>query len=550
MTLRIQIFGIIVALALLIIVTGVGSGMFLMRSGVVRLEEESLRDVAALADTLVRGKLDFLKLGAKLFARRSADTITYDDDGNEIVDVRKIEEVLQRYTGVDFGFHDSVDYSALTAVEKVVGNDGKESYKIIASYGDFPVPQSELDKKAGYITRTFEGYPVLSTTVPTGRTVKVSVDGKDQDLPEIVFFVCTPLRTLMEEEKWRDEWRDKHGEGSPLPAQPATRILCATLDGTYFSRILKSSRIWSNDSDVLICDNEGTMVASSNFPRVTHVRTNYIELAKMYPDKFGDLAEFTKLMIDVQKKIQQQMSEGQEVNEGDISGHHRHFFNGEWRIAFFRPVESTVLGFTLAVSAPTASSPFQGATRWGVIISAICVALSCVAAFFASGFLEKPYKIMARAKHHAERASESKSSFLANMSHEMRTPLNAIIGLSELTISSGDAKGEVAVNLEKIYNASITLLGTINDLLDISKIEAGRFELIPVEYDVPSLINDTAALNTVRIGSKPIQFTLVVDEKLPSRFSFRWMSQKICRADYSAMNFGSNRFSIICSRMP
>jgi CheY-like chemotaxis protein len=60
-------------------------------------------------------------------------------------------------------------------------------------------------------------------------------------------------------------------------------------------------------------------------------------------------------------------------------------------------------------------------------------------------------------------------------------------------------------------------LGIINDILDISKIESGRFELVPVEYDMPSLLNDTAALNLVRIGSKPIEFKLDIEETLPAR---------------------------------
>jgi len=117
----------------------------------------------------------------------------------------------------------------------------------------------------------------------------------------------------------------------------------------------------------------------------------------------------------------------------------------------------------------------------------------------------------------AQDANRAKSHFLANMSHEMRTPLNAIIGLSELTLEDEAMSEEVRENLIKISNSGATLLSTVNDILDISKIEAGKFELIPVDYDTPSLINDTVTQSIMRIGEKPIQFFLDISENLPAR---------------------------------
>jgi CheY-like chemotaxis protein len=115
----------------------------------------------------------------------------------------------------------------------------------------------------------------------------------------------------------------------------------------------------------------------------------------------------------------------------------------------------------------------------------------------------------------AEEASEAKTRFLATMSHEMRTPLNAIIGLSELGLGSDELTGNAYSNMEKIYVSGMTLLGIINDILDISKIESGKFILTPAEYEAPSSINDTIIQNIIRIGSKPIQFKLTVDENFP-----------------------------------
>ncbi|MDR2104780.1 MAG: hypothetical protein LBP51_03385, partial [Deferribacteraceae bacterium] len=115
----------------------------------------------------------------------------------------------------------------------------------------------------------------------------------------------------------------------------------------------------------------------------------------------------------------------------------------------------------------------------------------------------------------AKAESQAKSDFLANMSHEIRTPLNAILGLSEVELDK-ELPEETHLNLEKIYNSGATLLGIINDILDISKIESGRMDLILSKYDIASMIYDTVSLNIVRIGSKPIDFELQLDEFIPS----------------------------------
>ena len=114
-------------------------------------------------------------------------------------------------------------------------------------------------------------------------------------------------------------------------------------------------------------------------------------------------------------------------------------------------------------------------------------------------------------------ANEAKSSFLAKMSHEMRSPLNVIIGLSGLTLEDGGLSENARSNIEKVSNAGEVLLNLVNDILDISKIEAGRLELSPDEYDMPSLVNDTVTSNILRIGDNPIEFILRIDETLPAK---------------------------------
>jgi signal transduction histidine kinase/CheY-like chemotaxis protein len=119
-----------------------------------------------------------------------------------------------------------------------------------------------------------------------------------------------------------------------------------------------------------------------------------------------------------------------------------------------------------------------------------------------------------KAKFEAEAASRSKTAFLATMSHEIRTPLNAIIGLSEIEIQK-KLPSDTLLDLGKIHNSGSSLLAIINDILDISKIEAGSLELIPVDYDIPSIINDTVQVNMMRIGSKNLMLKLKMDPTIP-----------------------------------
>jgi PAS domain S-box-containing protein len=116
----------------------------------------------------------------------------------------------------------------------------------------------------------------------------------------------------------------------------------------------------------------------------------------------------------------------------------------------------------------------------------------------------------------AEESSKAKSDFLAKMSHEIRTPMNAILGITEIQLQDNTLPLVTKEALERIYNSGDLLLGIINDILDLSKIDAGKLEIVPVQYDVASLIHDTVKLNVMRYESKPIEFRLNVDESIPS----------------------------------
>ncbi|GHS89066.1 hypothetical protein AGMMS49957_11630 [Synergistales bacterium] len=355
----------------------------------------------------------------------------------------------------------------LEAYDKFIGLTVVDRSGIVASLG---MPETrELVGESEYIARAFAGESVISTTrnTPTG---------------ELVFHVCVPM------------------EG---------RVLSAAIPGLLFSDIISRFKIWET-GNIFIVDKAGTLLANVRDSFVLE-RYNFIQKAKTD-------SRYKGLGYTISR-----MTEGR-------PGTGRYVFDDVERLCVYGPITGSRVGWAVGVAAPLNESPIHNVRVGLLFVGLVSFGLSVVVAFFASNIIARPYqKIsalaetlktqaqdLATAREEAVASTEAKSDFLANMSHEMRTPLNAIIGLSELTLDSGDLDEIVQENLEKIYNSGVTLLSLINDILDISKIESGKFELIPVEYDIPSLINDTVTLNIVRIGSKPITLNLNIDERMPS----------------------------------
>ncbi|MBQ7563622.1 MAG: response regulator [Lachnospiraceae bacterium] len=118
-------------------------------------------------------------------------------------------------------------------------------------------------------------------------------------------------------------------------------------------------------------------------------------------------------------------------------------------------------------------------------------------------------------KEAADNANKAKSNFLANMSHEIRTPMNAIIGMDEMILR--DAK-EVKIRkyAADIQSAGKTLLSIINDILDLSKIESGKMELISVDYDFASVLNDIVNMTMNKAKEKGLTYELTVEPDIPA----------------------------------
>jgi len=144
----------------------------------------------------------------------------------------------------------------------------------------------------------------------------------------------------------------------------------------------------------------------------------------------------------------------------------------------------------------------------------VVLALMLVIFFIFNVFIARFVKSLRETMDSLEVASKAKSNFLANMSHEIRTPMNAIIGMTNIGKAADDIDRK-NYSLMRIEDASHHLLGVINDILDVSKIESGKFELSPVAFSFEKMLISVVNVSTFRVDEKKQKLSVYVDRDIP-----------------------------------
>ncbi len=151
------------------------------------------------------------------------------------------------------------------------------------------------------------------------------------------------------------------------------------------------------------------------------------------------------------------------------------------------------------------------------IVSLVTVsALTCGMILFQNMIYRSENEFARKQKKEIEELNKMQNNFFSSMSHEIRTPINTIIGLNEMILRE-DVSDEVAADAKNIQNASKMLLSLINDILDMSKMESGKMDIVSVSYNVGDMLSDIVNMTWVKAREKDLQFHIDVDRTIPAQ---------------------------------
>jgi signal transduction histidine kinase/CheY-like chemotaxis protein len=326
-----------------------------------------------------------------------------------------------------------------------------------AASGKF-VPGREF-AQSRYARRAFTGERVITTT-------------EIVDAGNLVIRVCVPM---------------------------GSRILVATLPAAILSGIVADFRIWIS-GNIFILDGHGVFIAN--------IRPNLVLQRQKFIDAVTRGTPEEPLEV-----VYAAMRDGK-------PGTSIYSYEGVPRVCAYTPIGGSD-DWIAAVAAPIEESSATQTTNVLLLSAAVFLGLGLLAALLAANALAAPFRKigeqnqrLAELKETAEIASRAKSDFLSNMSHEMRTPMNAIIGMTSLAKRAQSVERKDYC-LAKIDEASSHLLGVINDILDMSKIEANKLELSSADFDFEKMLQKVAGVISFRVEEKNQNFTVHIDRNIP-----------------------------------
>jgi signal transduction histidine kinase/CheY-like chemotaxis protein len=335
-----------------------------------------------------------------------------------------------------------------------------DSKGLVAAYGASAPTAAYAD--SAYAQRAFIGERVITTT-------EKDASGR------LIMRICVPM---------------------------GSRILVASLSGAYLSKLASESRIWES-GHIFIVDRTGNIISDYSLEAV-ETQYNPIRAAAL-PGASADEKAAGRFFSEI-------------IKGKAGSGIYRR--EGEPRVCVYIPIPGSD-GWMLGVAALIDESPTARINYTLGLSAAIFLSLGAVAAVYASNSIAEPFRKikeqnlrLSELKEAAESANRAKSEFLSNMSHEMRTPMNAIIGMTAIAKGSSDAERKDYC-LGKIEDASTHLLGVINDILDMSKIEANKLELSAAKFDFEKMLRKAVSVINFRVEEKKQDFTVRIDKNIP-----------------------------------
>ena len=300
----------------------------------------------------------------------------------------------------------------------------------------------------------------------------------------------------------------------PLEEGGRSVALVAALSRAYIrENVLSVESDYSTYYYYFVIDSEGSIVIRGGGYSVSVTETNYFERVR---NVYGPMKTNGK---PIEKEaclaeLQEAMGDGETFSaEFNLEGERRFLYeerlpNSDWYLIFvlpYGPIDETV-------------NALSSAWGWASVMSCVVILLALSVVFLCYFRLaQRHMRELEEARRSAERANRAKSAFLSNMSHDIRTPMNGIIGMIAIASSNLGNREQVENCLEKIAVSSRQLLGLINNILDMSKIESGKFDLREEALSIRETVENAVNIVQSQVEVKRQTLTTEIGD-LPSEY--------------------------------